>query len=650
MVPFADGTIGPLRECPLARAWGRGLGQDPGMRQASGPDHPGGDPARTEPVSHVPSPPEPWRVKAVEPIRLAPREAREVALAEAGHNVFRLRSEDVFIDLLTDSGTAAMSADQWAGLQVGDEAYAGARNWYRLEQTVTDVTGFPFVIPVHQGRGAETVYCRAFVDRGDLVLGNLHFDTTRAHIRNRGAEPVDLVVPEGLDPDDSSPFKGNVDLSRAERVIEENPGRVRLFVLTVTCNTNGGQPVSLENARAVAALCRRHGIRLLLDAARFAENCFLVREREPGQQGRSVRDIARELFSLADGAAMSAKKDALVNIGGFLALRREEDYLACRRWAVLYEGYLTYGGMAGRDLEALARGLLEGMDETYLEARMRQVRFLHGLLSDGGIPVVRPPGGHGVVVDAARFLEPLPRDLFPAESLAAALYLEGGVRAAGLGGLALGERDPTTGALRLPPWEYLRLAIPRRVYTDNHLAYAAAVLRDLWAKAGGGRGAAGGRRPRAPPPLHRDLRAGRPVGGARGGNRGERPVLAPRAPPGGDDGGVVAASRLRRPCPRGFLPPHPRPGRACPRGLPRLPGPRRVPGLRPPVPHALRGVGRDDRVGAGVPATRTPWPRGVGSPTAVRTGQGAAMASRAARTRDARVTRVRRACPSGRAG
>ena len=425
---------------------------------------------------------EPWRVKSVESIRLISRDDRRRALAAAGHNMFRIASEDVFVDLLTDSGTAAMSAAQWSGMMEGDESYAGARNWFHLEQAVQDVTGFAFVIPTHQGRGAETVYTRAFVEPGDLVPGNLHFDTTRAHIRNRGARPVDLVVPEGLDPDDLSLFKGDVDIAAAESLIEANPGRVRLFVLTVTSNTNGGQPVSLANAHAVSELCRRHGIRLLIDAARFAENCFLIREREPGQQSRSLGDIARELFSLADAVAMSAKKDALVNIGGFLALRNRADHHACRPWAVLYEGFTTYGGMSGRDLEAVARGLREGLDETYLAARIRQVRFLHGLLADEGIPVVRPPGGHSVVIDAARFLERLPRTAFPAESLASALYEEGGIRTAALGGLAFSETDPVTGELRTAPWEYTRLAIPRRVYTDNHMAYVADVLRRLYAK------------------------------------------------------------------------------------------------------------------------------------------------------------------------
>lgn len=375
-----------------------------------------------------------------------------------------------------------MSADQWAGLQVGDESYAGARNWERLETVVRDLTGCPFVLPVHQGRGAETIYCRAFVQEDDVVLGNMHFDTTKAHILNRGAWPVNAVVDEGLDPDSSPPFKGNVDLEKAERAVRENPGKVRLFVLTTTSNTNGGQPVSLENAQEVADFCRRHGIRLLIDAARFAENCYLIKEREPGQEHRTVREIARELFSLSDGAAMSAKKDALVNIGGFLALRSKDDFSECRKWGVLYEGFSTYGGLAGRDLEAIARGLEEGLDEGYLAARIRQVRFLHGLLSDAGIPVVRPPGGHCVVIDVARFLDHLPRDQFPAESLAAALYIEGAVRTVGIGGLAFAEPDRDTGELTLAPWEFLRMAVPRRVYTDNHIAYAARAVESVWAK------------------------------------------------------------------------------------------------------------------------------------------------------------------------
>ncbi len=427
--------------------------------------------------------PEPWRVKSVEPIRLISRPERERALTAAGYNVFRLSSDDVFVDLLTDSGTSAMSAEQWAALQAGDEAYAGARNWTSLDEAVRRVTGYDHVIPVHQGRGAETVYTRAFVDEGDFVIGNMHFDTTRAHIYNRGAWPVNLVIDAGLDPDDPAPFKGNLDVERAERFIgERGAPQIPLCILTITSNTNGGQPVSLENAREVAELCRRHGIRLLLDAARFAENAYLVKEREPGMQDRSVPDIAREFFALADGAAMSAKKDALVNVGGWLAFRSEDDYLEARKWAVLYEGFLTYGGMAGRDLQALAVGLVEGTDERYLAARIRQVRAFAELLADSGVPIVKPPGGHAVVVDAGRFLAHLPRERYQAESLAAALYLEAGVRSVGLGALAFAEMDPDTKAVMFPDWEYLRLAVPRRVYSDNHLAYVAESLARLYDK------------------------------------------------------------------------------------------------------------------------------------------------------------------------
>jgi tryptophanase len=426
--------------------------------------------------------PEPWRVKSVEPIRLIDRDARARAIEEAGHNVFRLRAEDVFVDLLTDSGTSAMSAAQWAGLQTGDESYAGARSWPHLEQVVEHITGMPSVLPVHQGRGAETVYCRTLVEPGDIVLGNLHFDTTRAHIRNRGGRPVDVLAARGYDLEDPHPFKGDADLDAAERVVAAHPGRVKLFILTVTANTNGGQPVSLAGAAAVADLCRRHGITLLVDAARFAENAYLISEREPSQLGRPPAAIARDLFQLADVVAMSAKKDGLVNIGGFLAARDPALYDRFRPWAILYEGYVTYGGLAGRDLEAIARGLIEGLEPGYLAARIEQVRTLHRLLVDAQIPVMKPPGGHSVVVEAGRFLSHLGPARFPAESLAAALYVEGGIRAVGLGGLAFSDPDPVAGAPVHAPPEYLRLAVPRRVYTDNHLAYVAEVLEQLWSK------------------------------------------------------------------------------------------------------------------------------------------------------------------------
>ncbi|HEY0252950.1 MAG TPA: tryptophanase [Kofleriaceae bacterium] len=423
--------------------------------------------------------PEPWRVRVVEPIRLVSPERRKEVLARAGYNVFRIPANDVFVDLLTDSGTGAMSASQWAGMQLGDESYAGAQSWFHLESTVKEITGHPHVFPVHQGRGAEAIYCRAFVEPGDAVLGNLHFDTTRAHIQNRGGRPIDCVTDAGLTPEDRSPFKGDVDLEKAERAVRDNPGKVRLFILTVTANTNGGQPVSLANARAVRAFCTKHGIKLVMDAARFPENAYFIQQREPGQN-RSVREIASELLGLADLVAMSAKKAALVNIGGFLSMRDEADYQRCLPWTILHEGYLTYGGMAGRDLEALARGLVEGLDEQFLAARIGQVARLHAKLAAHGIPLLHPSGGHSVVIDAGRFLDHLSREEFAAEALTTALYLRGGVRAVGHGALAFGELDEATGKLRPPSYENVRMAIPRRVYSDNHLDYVAEIVAEVF--------------------------------------------------------------------------------------------------------------------------------------------------------------------------
>jgi tryptophanase len=423
--------------------------------------------------------PEPWRVRVVEPIRLVSPERRQEALAQAGYNVFRIPAADVFVDLLTDSGTGAMSASQWAGLQIGDESYAGARSWFHLEGVVKELTGHPHVFPVHQGRGAEAIYCKAFVEPGDAVLGNLHFDTTRAHIANRGGRPIDCVTDAGLVPEDRSPFKGDVDLGKAEQAIRANPGKVKLFILTVTANTNGGQPVSLANARAVRDFCTRHGLKLVIDAARFPENAYFIQQREPGQHGRSVREIASELLGLADLVAMSAKKAALVNIGGFLSVRDEQDYQLCLPSTILHECYLTYGGMAGRDLEALARGLIEGLDEPFLAARIAQVARLHARLDAHGVPLLHPSGGHSVVIDAGKFLDHLSRSEFAAEALTAAIYLRGGVRAVGHGALAFGELDET-GKLRPPTYENVRMAIPRRVYSDSHLDYVADIVAEVF--------------------------------------------------------------------------------------------------------------------------------------------------------------------------
>ncbi len=421
---------------------------------------------------------EPWRVKVVDHIRRTSPEERERLLKEAGHNPFALRAEDVFIDLLTDSGVGAMSADQWAGMMTGDESYAGARNFYALKESVQAVMGFPHVLPAHQGRGAEHVLCAALVKRGDIVPSNALFDTTRAHVEYAGAQGLDLLHDHAYNTEDEHPFKGNIDLKALERVLTDaKQGQVPFAILTATCNMTGGQPVSMENIRAAARLLGEFQVPLLFDAARFAENCYFVKQREPGYNDASVAEIARELFSHGAGCTMSAKKDALVNIGGFLAFREEGPYAKCLPYGILFEGYSTYGGLAGRDLEAMARGLREGVDESYLRARTHQVRLLGKRLVRAGVPVLKPTGGHAVYVDAARFLPHIPWNEFPGHALACALYLSSGVRAVEIGSLMAG-RDPSTGGNRRARMELMRLAVPRRTYTDNHMEYVAdAVLR-----------------------------------------------------------------------------------------------------------------------------------------------------------------------------
>lgn len=413
---------------------------------------------------------EPFRIKMVEPIRLIARDAREARLAEAGLNVFLLRSEDVYVDLLTDSGTGAMSDRQWAALMTGDEAYAGSRSFHMLRETVEAITGYPYVLPTHQGRGAERVVFPELIRRpGQYVLGNMHFDTTRAHIELAGGRPVDLLTPEAADTTSPFPFKGNMDVAALKAFIDEHGAEsVAAIVLTITCNSAGGLPVSLANAREVAAVARQHGILLLLDAARYAENAYLVREWEEGQAGREPRAIARDFFDLADGCMMSAKKDGLVNIGGFVAVRDESLYLRLAPRVVAFEGFLTYGGMNGRDMAALPVGLEEALDVAYLQQRIGQVRRLGERLRAAGVPIQYPVGGHAVFVDAGRMLPHVPPEQFPGAALAAELYLEAGVRAVEVGTLMMG-RDPETGAERRAPAEFLRLAVPRRAYTDNHL-------------------------------------------------------------------------------------------------------------------------------------------------------------------------------------
>ncbi|HOB89655.1 MAG TPA: tryptophanase [Bacillota bacterium] len=423
---------------------------------------------------------EPYRIKVVEPIELTTREEREKIIKEAGYNVFNIPSDKVYIDLLTDSGTSAMSNHQWAGLMLGDEAYAGGRNFYHLRDTVREITGFEHVLPTHQGRAAENILTTMLVKPGQRVLGNMHFDTTEGHIRLKGGEPVNLVIKEGLKTATRHPFKGNIDIGRLIEEIETyGKERISYINITVTCNSNGGQPVSMENIREVRRIAKEHSIPVFLDAARFAENAYFIREREEGYGNKSIAEIAREMFSYADGFTMSAKKDGLVNIGGIFATRDEELYKKACQWGIVYEGFLTYGGLAGRDLEAMAQGLKEVLNEDYLESRIGQVAYLGESLLEHGIPIIEPVGGHGVYLDAKRFLPDIPQSAFPAQALVVELYVEAGIRAVELGTAAFGRRDEETGEMIYPALELVRLAIPRRVYTDRHMDMVVRALRNI---------------------------------------------------------------------------------------------------------------------------------------------------------------------------
>ncbi len=419
---------------------------------------------------------EPFRIKAVEPLRFTTRAEREAHLEATGYNLFGLRAEHVLIDLLTDSGTGAMSASQWSGMMVGDESYAGSRSFFRFLEVVSDLTGLRHVIPTHQGRAAERILTTELLRPGDVVPNNTHFDTTRANVERAGAVALDLVVPEGRDPSSRHPFKGNLDVDRLEETIAE-AGRhnVPLVLVTLTNNSGGGQPVSLANVRAVAAVCRRHGIPFFLDACRFAENAWFIKQREPGQGGRRPRDIAKEVFSLADGVVFSAKKDGLSNIGGFLAMNDDDLATRCRNNLILTEGFPTYGGLAGYDLEAIARGLEEVTDEDYLRDRIDSVASLWRSLDDQGIPTVQPPGGHAVYIDAGALLPHLPPTLYPGQALAVELYRAGGVRSVEIGSVMFGRTGPD-GVEHPATMELVRLAVPRRVYTRSHLDYVAEVV------------------------------------------------------------------------------------------------------------------------------------------------------------------------------
>jgi tryptophanase len=422
---------------------------------------------------------EAFRIKVVEPIPLVDRARRFAALEAANLNLFALDASDVTIDLLTDSGTGAMSADQWAAIMRGDESYAGSISFRRFERVVRDLTGMEHVIPVHQGRAAEHLLFSLVARPGTVIPSNNHFDTTRANAEDCGARAVDLVIAEGRDPTSEHPFKGNVDLDALERCLAENEGRVPVGMVTVTNNAGGGQPVSLENLRGVRDVLHRHGVPFILDACRFAENAWFIKQREPGQGRRTPKEIAQETFSLADGATFSAKKDGLANIGGFLALRDAELAARARNRLILTEGFPTYGGLAGRDLEAIAVGLVEVVDESYLSYRHASVQYFGRKLTDAGLPLLVPFGGHAVYLDARRFLPHLSPGDFPGQALAVALYLHGGVRGVEVGSVMLGRRDAATGREEPAPMDLVRLAMPRRVYTQSHVDYVAEVAIDL---------------------------------------------------------------------------------------------------------------------------------------------------------------------------
>ena len=425
---------------------------------------------------------EPFRIKSVEPLTLTTRDERREILERADWNLFRIPASCILIDLLTDSGTGAMSSEQWAGIMRGDESYAGARSWYRFEARVRELTGFRHIIPTHQGRAAERILFSCLGVAGRLVVSNTHFDTTRANVEHLGGTAVDIPTPEALVPSKEHPFKGNIDLAALERLLGGERGEVACVIVTITNNSGGGQPASMANLRSASALCRRYAVPFYLDACRFAENAYFIKLREEGYEERTVESIANEMFSLADGATFSAKKDGLANIGGFLAsnddrLAQQEEELL-----ILTEGFPTYGGLAGRDLEAIAIGLREVVQEEYLRYRLASTRYLGEGLTSHGFPIVRPPGGHAVYIDAGRFLPHIPARQFPGQALACAFYLEGGIRGVEIGTLMFGGSDPTTGEDRVAALELLRLAIPRRVYTQSHMDYVVEVAAEVAAQ------------------------------------------------------------------------------------------------------------------------------------------------------------------------
>ena len=423
---------------------------------------------------------ESWKIKMVEPIRKSTREEREQWIKEAHYNVFQLKSEQVYIDLITDSGTGAMSDRQWAGMMLGDESYAGATSFFKLKEMITKLTGFEYIIPTHQGRAAENVLFSYLVHEGDIVPGNSHFDTTKGHIEFRRCHAVDCTIDDAADTQKELPFKGEMDIAKLEKLLRENPReKVPCVVLTITNNTAGGQPVSMRNIRETAEVCRRYGVPLLLDSARFAENAYFIKTREDGYADKTIKEIVKEMFSLADGMTMSSKKDGLVNMGGFIATRHEDWYEGAKKFCIPFEGYLTYGGMNGRDMAALAVGLEENTEFDNIETRIKQVQYLAARLDEYGIPYQRPVGGHALFVDADKVLSSVPKEEFPAQTLAIELYLEAGIRGCEIGYI-LADRDPVTRENRFGGLDLLRLCIARRVYTNNHMDVIAAALKNVY--------------------------------------------------------------------------------------------------------------------------------------------------------------------------
>lgn len=422
---------------------------------------------------------EPFRIKMVENIQKTTKAQRTKWIQEASYNLFNLQSQRVFIDLLTDSGTGAMSDNQWSKLMLGDESYAGSSSYYNLKEAIKDILGFSHFLPTHQGRAAENVLFSVMIKEGNIIPGNAHFDTTKGHIELRKAVPIDCTIEESKDIDTYHPFKGNVDIKKLEQTLNEHKGNVPFVIVTVTCNSVGGQPVSMENLRQVKKIAEKHNVPVVFDSARFAENAYFIKKREDGYAHKTIREIVKEMFSYADMMTMSSKKDAIVNMGGFIGIKDEKIYQQAMVYSIMFEGFVSYGGMSGRDMNALAQGLYEGTEFDYLEARISQVEYLGQKLINYKIPVQKPFGGHAVFVDANKILENIPVEQFRAQTLAVELYIEAGIRTVEIGSI-LADRDPVTRKERYAKNEYVRLAIPRRTYTNNHMDYIAAAFKNVF--------------------------------------------------------------------------------------------------------------------------------------------------------------------------